>query len=249
MKAHGLTHIGLVRHKNQDSFFMSEEKIGNLDNLYIVADGMGGHKAGEIASLFSVKYFLNYIKDNNESDLAVLLKDGTRAANRGVYTVGKCNLSYEGMGTTFVAATIKNNVLHVVNVGDSRLYIYSDKLSQVTLDHSRVEELYRAGLISEEERIDHPNKNQITRAIGMGNEIEVDSFQVDLTNIKYVLLCTDGLTKMLTDGDIESYFDNFDNLESTMEKIMKEVNDRGGYDNTTIIIIDLNSEVADGSLS
>ncbi len=242
MKSYGITSVGLVRTKNQDYFFATDKNIGKLNNLYIVADGMGGHKAGEVASATTVEFMVDYVKKTDTGDVKEILLSAAQKANFEVYKESVIMDEYRGMGTTLVAASIFENCLHIINVGDSRLYVYKDKLEQLTLDHSRVEELYRAGLISEQEREDFPNKNIITRAVGIDNIVEIDYFKVDLEGVKYVLLCSDGLTKMIEDARLEEYFYDIKDLEATSKSLVDEVNGRGGIDNTTVIIVDINGE-------
>ncbi len=242
LKSTGNTSIGLVRSKNQDYFFNTDKKIGKLNNLYIVADGMGGHKAGEIASAHTVDYFVDFIKTDKEEEIRPLLITALKMANAHVFEESRSKADFDGMGTTFVACTVLDGFLHVINVGDSRLYVYKDELEQVTLDHSRVEELFRAGLINEEERESFPNKNIITRAVGTEYNVEVDYFKLDIKGLKYVLLCSDGLTKMIENDRIAEYFIDIKDLDKTGEALIEEANNRGGIDNTTVVIVDLDSE-------
>ncbi len=242
MKSYGITSVGLVRSKNQDYFFATDEKIGKLNNLYIVADGMGGHRAGEVASAKTVDFMVDYIKNNDGESVKDLLFSAAQSANYEVYKESVIVDEYRGMGTTLVAATIDDGSIHIINVGDSRLYVYKDKLEQLTLDHSRVEELFRAGLISEKERMDFPNKNIITRAVGIDPKVDIDYFKVDLEDTKYILICSDGLTKMLEDSRVEEYFYDIKDLEASCKSLVDEVNEKGGIDNTTIIIVDINGE-------
>ncbi len=242
MKSYGITSVGLVRSKNQDYFFSTDSKIGKLDNLYIVADGMGGHRAGEVASSKTVELMVDFIASSEAESVKELLIDSAQKANYEVYKESVIMDEYRGMGTTLVAASIHDNCLHIINVGDSRLYVYRNKLEQITLDHSRVEELFRAGLISEKERLDFPNKNIITRAVGIDSKVDIDYFKVDLDDVEYVIVCSDGLTKMLDDKRIEEYFYDIKNLKATCEGLVNEVNGRGGVDNTTVIMIDINGD-------
>ncbi len=242
LKSYGITSVGRIRKKNQDYFFATDNKIGKLNNLYIVADGMGGHKAGEVASYETVERLVDYIKQNDDSDLRRLIEKGIQFANLSVYNQSVENEQYTGMGTTLVVACIDNDILHIFNVGDSRLYVYTDGLKQITLDHSRVEELFRAGLITQQEREDFPNKNIITRAIGINDDVEIDYFRISMESVKYVLLCSDGLTKMMDDNEFEKYFYNITDLELTCKALLDDVNGRGGIDNTTIIVVDVNGE-------
>jgi len=147
------------------------------------------------------------------------------------------------MGTTLVVCTISKDMVYVDNVGDSRLYAYSDELMQVTIDHSVVEELYRAGQITETEKRHHPDKNMITRAIGVEGFIDMDFFPIKRSGIKYVLICSDGLTKMLTDIEIEGLLKKEAAVEETVNFLTQRALDNGGKDNVTVILVDLESGV------
>lgn len=178
MKSYGMTHIGQKRNVNQDYLFYSDEPIGNLPNLYIVADGMGGHKAGDKASSFSVERFVELAAHSFLEHPLYLMKETLIQVNQELVHLSKEKEEYEGMGTTFVAACILEDELYVMNLGDSRLYLFSDNLVQITKDHSLVEELVRSGQLTKEEARNHPQKNLITKALGVDTAIEPDFFRL-----------------------------------------------------------------------
>ena len=202
MRVYGKSDVGMVRSMNQDYMFYSTEPVGVLPNLFIVADGMGGHKAGDYASRLSVEKFVAYVKNaGNEVPIRVV-DDGIRYVNGLVMDEAAANPDYAGMGTTFVAAFIKDETLFVANIGDSRLYLIDSDITQVTEDHSYVGAMVRAGELTKEEAVRHPDKNIITRAIGASREPKVDFFEVDLEKHDRILLCSDGLTNMVSDEEI-----------------------------------------------
>ncbi|PKM56783.1 MAG: serine/threonine-protein phosphatase [Firmicutes bacterium HGW-Firmicutes-3] len=243
MRSFALTDKGLLRNHNEDYYYVSDTPIGKLPNLYIIADGMGGHKAGDIASKKAVRHMIETVEENSDWDVMYSLENAISVANRAIFDAGEENQNQKGMGTTIVACVIKEDTLFVTNVGDSRLYVYADGLEQITLDHSVVEELYRAGHISEEDRNNHPNKNMITRALGAENEVEVDRFVRALNKFDLILLCSDGLNKMLSDDEVGTIMKQSTTIEDKGYALMKACLDKGGFDNTTLIIISNGNEV------
>lgn len=246
MKSFGITHQGLVRHLNEDAFRVMDQKIGKLNNLYVIADGMGGHNAGDVASKQSIHHLTAYLASNSEEmEVNDLLEKAIQIANLKVYEEGSANELLVGMGTTLVICTLQDGMLHVANVGDSRLYIAKsqdpkDQLTQVTMDHSVVEELYRAGHITEVQKHHHPDGHMITRAIGVDRLVEVDTFKVSMEGIDFVLLCSDGLSKMLSDREIAKIIRQHETLEEAGNALVEAALSRGGKDNITLIIIEGN---------
>jgi protein phosphatase len=243
MRSFALTDKGLLRNHNEDYYYASDTPIGKLPNLYIIADGMGGHKAGDIASKKAVRHMVENVEENSDWDVIYSLENAISVANRAIFDAGEERQNLKGMGTTLVACVIKDDTLFVTNVGDSRLYVYADGLEQITLDHSVVEELFRAGHISEEDRINHPNKNMITRALGAENEVKVDRFVRALNRSDLILLCSDGLNKMLSDDEVGTIMKQSTTIEDKGYALMKACLDKGGFDNTTLIIISNGNEV------
>lgn len=230
--------IGQNRKENQDYIFASESKIGSLPNLFIVADGMGGHKAGDFASKATVDTMVESIGASGEKSPVLVLKNAIEEANRLVCTKAMENASMEGMGTTVVAAAIIGNRLQVANVGDSRLYVIRDVMNQITIDHSLVEEMIRVGTIDREMARNHPSKNIITRAVGVSLEIQPDFFTVTLQKGDLVLLCTDGLTNMLEDEEIFEIVKKTKDAQDAVPALIAMANRRGGKDNISVILVD-----------
>ncbi|MCI6019077.1 MAG: Stp1/IreP family PP2C-type Ser/Thr phosphatase [Clostridiales bacterium] len=244
MKVFGKTDIGVVRTMNQDYLFYSTEPVGVLPNLFIVADGMGGHKAGDYASRLAVENFVKYVREAKTDVPIRIVDDAVRYVNRLVLKEASENEDYAGMGTTFVAAFIKDDILFVANIGDSRLYLIDDELTQVTEDHSFVGAMLRAGEITKEEAARHPDKNIITRAIGAAKEPKVDFFEVDLEKGDRILLCSDGLTNMVSDEVIQDIFASC-YIGDIADELIEEAKKNGGTDNISVIVIDpFDEEVA-----
>ena len=238
MKAFSITDIGEKRRINQDYVFCEVNSIGNLPNLFIVADGMGGHNAGDYASRFCVEFFTEHIRNSDITSPIALIEEAITVINDKLYEKSKQQADYEGMGTTFVAATICDNVMYVANIGDSRLYVISNEIIQITEDHSLVQAMVKTGELDKDEAKSHPNKNIITRALGTNETAQPDFFEVELDEGDIVLLCSDGLTNMLNDETIEKIIrENADNLQTATEILVKQANENGGKDNITVIIV------------
>lgn len=240
IKAFSITDIGKIRKQNQDYVFASEEPVGNLPNLFLVADGMGGHNAGDYASRHAVERIREEILHSFEKSPARMLDKGIRSANAFLWKQAAEEEALSGMGTTLVAAVcVGDKYLEVANVGDSRLYVIdNDRIEQITIDHSYVEELVRRGGIDRESAKSHPNKNAITRAVGAEEEVEIDFFSVELEPGEIVLMCSDGLTNMLDDEEIHMILGSRDGLQEKAEALVRAANDNGGKDNITVIIIE-----------
>ena len=239
MKAYGITNNGLVRECNEDTIFVCSKQLGCLPNLFIIADGMGGHNAGEVASEISVNEFIQHCKDSSCEDIEKLLINGVEYVNKVIYNKAVQDEKLHGMGTTFVACSIINNELHVVNVGDSRLYIKHSDLEQITIDHSLVEELIRAGEITRDESHTHPERNKITRALGADKNVNADIFRININNIKCVLLCSDGLSNMVENKVINEILSFEESIENKVDKLLMNALENGGTDNVSIILIEL----------
>lgn len=237
MRSFSITDIGMHRKMNQDDCFVSEEPVGNLPNLFIVADGMGGHNAGEYASRHTVETMVESARHAFHTHPEEILKDAIEEANGELLREAIRNASMWGMGTTVVAAVISGNRMHVANVGDSRLYVVNDYMRQVTMDHSYVEELVRRGEIDREAARNHPDKNIITRAVGVTREIEIDFFEEMLNPGDRVILCSDGLTNMIEDEKIHEIMREQQEAAEAAIKLTEAANRNGGKDNITVIVI------------
>ncbi len=238
MESFAITDIGVKRQVNQDYIYYVENSIGSFPNLFIVADGMGGHKAGDYASRTCVDCVADSIKNSQRKTPISIFEEAINNANRQVLMDAKSNSEYEGMGTTFVSAVIIENILYVANIGDSRLYIINDDgIKQVTQDHSLVEEMIQNGEIERKESRLHPNKNIITRALGTSEEVAADYFEVELKKDDVVLLCSDGLSNMMEDEDIMYVVRRYSQLSTAGSKLIEKANACGGKDNISIILI------------
>lgn len=238
MKTHAVTDIGAIRQENQDCFFTSEMPVGNLPNLFIVADGMGGHVGGKQASHTAMQVAIEYVKQAEKMEPLELLTQAICEANKVVYQEARIQ-NMEGMGTTFVAAAIDNNQLYVANVGDSRLYIDAPAyLKQITKDHSLVEEMVRMGELDRDNARTHEKKNVITRAVGVSEEIKVDVFEVELQEEEQVVMCTDGLTNMVEDEKIHYILNSQKDVIEKVDKLVETANKNGGKDNITVVVIE-----------
>jgi len=228
----------MQRTANQDSVFCSQQPVGCLPNLFIVADGMGGHKAGDFASAFAVKQMEEIIAHAAGPLTArpdLLLRDAVYQVNAKLYFEAvKCE-ERRGMGTTIVACTVTGGLLTVINVGDSRLYVYGDSLRQVTHDHSLVEEMIEQGNLEKDSPDYWSNKNIITRAVGIHPNIEVDVFKLPLEKGQGVLLCSDGLTNMVDDHDIFRILREQKNVCDAARQLIAQANENGGRDNIAVI--------------
>ncbi len=238
MKITGLTDVGIKRKINQDTIFYSDKPIGNLPNLFIVADGMGGHKAGDFASDFAVKSFLEYIKNSSKDNSITLMNEALQKTNSVLFAKAKENPDFEGMGTTFVAATLKGNQLYVLNVGDSRLYVSGDRFTQITRDHSWVEEMVTKGEIAKEDARTHSRKNLITRAVGADEEVMADFFEVCINPGETIMLCSDGLSNMIENNDIHEILKKDILLEDKGKMLVATANNNGGTDNISVVLIE-----------
>ena len=238
LRAWGMKDVGRCRDINQDYIFLSEEPIGNLPNLFLVADGMGGHRAGDLASEYTVSRVCEAVTKSMQKIPFQILKGAFQYANQKLIEKAGESPAYAGMGTTLVAVTVQDDTAYVANVGDSRLYKIGGTIEQITEDHSLVEEMVRMGEISKEEARNHPEKNIITRAIGVSETVEPDYFDTKLEKGECLLLCSDGLSNMLEDAQIKEILDRRTDLRSGAEELVREANRNGGKDNIAVVLIE-----------
>ena len=238
LKTFSITDIGMKRKLNQDYVFTSEIPVGPLANLFMVADGMGGHKAGDYASKHTIRTIVEEIEKSRDTSVVKILEKAIKTANRHIRMKSMENEDLSGMGTTVVAATIKDDRLCVANVGDSRLYVINREIKQITVDHSLVEEMIRMGGIRREQARSHPDKNIITRAIGAEDELEIDFFQVKLEKGDFILMCSDGLTNMIEDEEIRMILQGQRDIVEKAEALVAAANNNGGKDNIAVILIE-----------
>lgn len=238
LKTFSLTDIGKRRKVNQDYVYTSERPVGNLPNVFIVADGMGGHKAGDYASKCAVETMVQEIRDSFEVNPEKILKRAIEVANERIIKLASENEDLSGMGTTVVAATCMGRFLRVADVGDSRLYVIGEKITQITRDHSLVEEMVRMGGLDREDARTHRDKNIITRAIGAADSVDIDFFNVELRQDEVVLMCSDGLTNMLEDEEIRMILNGQRDIVEKAEELVKAANNNGGKDNISVVLIE-----------
>jgi len=231
MEYFGASNKGQIRKNNEDSFH-----AGN--RLFIVADGMGGHLAGEVASRLSVETFVKNFT-NRTSSIKRTLIDSINAANNKVYSESISNPEYAGMGTTFTACFAVPGVAHIVHVGDSRLYLCrNDHIKLITSDHTIVGEMYRKGEITYEDTYDHPQRNYLTNVLGASDSVESDYIEINTAMGDRLILCTDGLNSMLKDDEIFRISYKYSEPVHAVSKLIAKANDRGGKDNITVVVVD-----------
>ena len=264
MKTFSKTDVGRKREVNQDYVAVSDKPIGNLPNLLVVADGMGGHNAGDFASRFTVETVFQEVEKSTEMGPKAILCKAIETANRKLIEAAKKNARLHGMGTTLVVATVIEHTLYFANIGDSRLYLLNtqnnyeynfrsnygeynqDKsckykkhhtgIRQLSKDHSLVQEMVRLGGINAEEAKYHPDKNIITRAIGVKEKVEIDFFEYRLDRGDIILMCTDGLSNMVEDEEIFHIVEGSRDIVEAVERLVDKANENGGNDNIGVVI-------------
>ena len=239
MRIYSATDVGQKRKMNQDYVFASADPVGNLPNLFVVADGMGGHNAGDYASSHAVGIVVEEIREDADFNPVKVIRHAIESANTEIITQAQKDEKLRGMGTTMVAATIVGHYAYVANVGDSRLYVAGEQIQQITKDHSLVQEMVRMGELNAEEARNHPDKNIITRALGAERTVDVDFFDLKLEPGKVVLMCSDGLSNMVEDDRIGEIISDTDrDLQERGQALISEANRNGGKDNIAIVLIE-----------
>lgn len=248
VRAYGLTHVGRQRQHNEDAFLVEETA-----NLYLVADGMGGHAAGEIASRIAVDSINEFILHTKEDDgtwphaydehfkrSTNRLMAAVRMANTRVLEAMRKDARLRGMGTTVVACLAENSTMSVAHVGDSRAYLIRDgQLTRITSDHSWVFEQVQAGMLTEAEAEKHPLRNVITRALGGALQVSPDASEIEARPGDLFLLCSDGLTGMVPESEIlRVVAENDGDLEQACRQLIDTANERGGLDNITAVLVE-----------
>jgi len=247
MNAAGLTDKGQTREQNQDAILVTCDPLGPLPNLFIVADGMGGHNAGDVASTQAITFMYDYIRNfqaakfvqaDNYLDLLVAAVQG---ANSMLCKMSEDNEAMQGMGTTLTACVVADGKLLLAHVGDSRAYaITPESISQITADHTYVEEMVQAGQLTAKEALTHPKRHVVTRVLGSQTSFEVDGIVMPIGDAATILLCSDGLTNMLDDNIIKGIVNGVGFVEHRTKFLVEEANSCGGHDNISAILIDVN---------
>ena len=240
-----ITDVGKVREVDEDSILAADLSFGiNSENnqflLLAVADGMGGHAKGEEASKIALNTITKTVipQLNENIPYTDLLDQGIKNANQAILDYTVEHPETKGMGTTSVCAVVKDNEVHLVNLGDSRAYVISnDEIRRVTKDHSLVQQLVDQGTITEEETRTHPQKNVISKAIGINADIESDTMRLKLASDESLLLCCDGVIAHLTDEDIHKTIIESSDPDAACQNIVNLANERGGSDNISLIIL------------
>jgi len=233
---------GRVRENNEDSYNIISG-YPKTSFAFIIADGMGGHNSGEVASKMAVEFAGDYIRNfpgkfSCEEDIPAAIREVMQKANARVYNKSLEQEANFGMGTTFTIAFIHGTKLFIGHVGDSRVYLIREgSIELLTTDHSFIEELIRNGSLTREEAHNHPGRNVITRALGCFEEIQIDTYSCDLLKGDFILLCTDGLTNMLDENEIKAVVEKLDEPQSICDELVRRANENGGEDNITVIVI------------
>ena len=239
LKYGAATDVGMVRQSNEDAFSAEDE-------LFVVADGMGGHNAGEVASALAV----TTIKSGARNGVTTpgQFRELVQQANTAIYTASLDDSTQSGMGTTVTAMAVlpgENPRVMVANVGDSRTYIYrAGRLDRVSIDHSYVQELVNEGIITPEEARVHPRRNIVTRALGIDRSVMVDVFTQEVRTGDRLVLCSDGLVDEVSDADIARVLGQHSNPQECAEALVMVANSNGGRDNTTVVVVDIADDIS-----
>ncbi len=232
---------GLKRDENQDSFYTGF--LSDNSAFAVVCDGMGGVGGGSVASSVAVEEIVKYINNSysrkmNRNSVLSLMKNALISANMKVYEMSKETSELSGMGTTAVILIVRNSFALVCHVGDSRAYLINDKITQITRDHSVVQDLLENGKLTPDEAKAHPRKNVITRALGAEKEVVPDLTELPIEVGDTVLVCSDGLTNFVDEDDIANIFENND-ISAVAGKLVDTANQNGGGDNITVVTVTL----------
>lgn len=235
------TDRGMVREINEDSYNIIVG-YAEVPVSFVIADGMGGHNSGEVASKMAVDIVSDYIIKHPEAlikdeDLLSAIKGIMEKANADVYASSMQNQVNHGMGTTLILAVVYEGVLYIGHVGDSRVYLVrEDNIKRITTDHSYIEELIKMGSLTREEAENHPQKNIITRALGCSQDIQIDTYSLEIKDDDIFVLCTDGLTNMICEEEIKNVVQSIDDPEEACAELVNRANKKGGGDNITVVV-------------
>lgn len=244
MTVWGYTDVGQVRENNQDAFYT--EILDDNRALCVVCDGMGGAKAGNIASKLASNAFVEHTVSllrpgAKQKDIEEIMTDSLFAANQSVHDMALSDSFYDGMGTTLVGLIATESGVTIINVGDSRAYLINkdDGISRITRDHSLVEDMVEMGKITAEEAKGHPGKNLITRAVGTDATVSGDVYTVNPEKGSYILMCTDGLTNLVSDQELLYEVLYGEDVSACCKRLVEIANSRGGYDNITVVLLEI----------
>lgn len=243
----GMTDVGQLREHNEDCFLIRGFENSKLSGICVLADGMGGHNAGEVASGMAAQIICDELTESlNEEDNNKIALDMAAAidyANSEIYEMSLKNSAQAGMGTTVVATFVKDGLVRIANIGDSCAYVISDiVMRKITVDHSLVEELVQSGSITRAEARNHPDKNIITRAVGTERFVDADYFDYIPVGGETILMCSDGLCEMVSDKNIKKILNTAETLKDGVKALIDEANRCGGVDNITIVALRFKKE-------
>ncbi|PKM77743.1 MAG: serine/threonine-protein phosphatase [Firmicutes bacterium HGW-Firmicutes-15] len=233
MRVAGISDIGLHRKRNEDHFFIDQDK-----RIFVVCDGMGGHKGGDVASLLAVETIQENLVFTVAEEIIPALQSAVRMANRIIWEKGKNDDTLNEMGTTLTAAVIYDGNIVVAHVGDSSLYLYKEnQLIKVTRNHTLAEQMFSDGLLKKEDMRSNVYNHVLTRAVGVENQVQVDIYQEEVQAGDWVLMCTDGLTDLVEDEKIYEILRGADDPEIVAKELLELALSKGGYDNITIVLL------------
>ncbi len=243
----GMTDVGQLREHNEDSFLIRGFDDGKLSGICVLADGMGGHNAGEVASGMAAQIICDELteslEEKDDKQIALNMASAIDYANSEIYEMSLKNSAQAGMGTTVVVAFVKDGLVRIANIGDSCAYVVSDiVMRKITIDHSVVEELVQSGSITRAEARNHPDKNIITRAVGTEKFVDADYFDYVPVGGETILICSDGLCEMVSDKMIKKILNTEETLSNALKALIDEANRCGGVDNITVVALRFKKE-------
>lgn len=235
MRSAGVTDVGQQRAVNEDSILLLPDA-----GVYAVADGMGGHRGGKVASQMAVGELTRVVLDAVEPFDAAALREAVEEINERLHEMGSTTESLEGMGTTCTVISVHGGRLSVAHVGDSSLFVVRGGVAnKITLDHRAVQELVDRGTLSESDAQSHPLRNLLTRSVGVEPSVEVDVFEVALQTGDQLLLCSDGLSEMVGTDDLVEVLAREDGPEAAARELVRRANENGGSDNISVVVVQL----------
>lgn len=241
LEVFGTTNVGNVRELNEDSYAIRGFEHDEPPGICILADGMGGHNAGEVASQHAIAFVDEVLNDSYakaENEIPGLLTEAAECANKKIYEISLHTPEQHGMGTTLVISYVADSAAYIANVGDSRAYaVRGETICRITVDHSVVEELVATGAITREEAFHHPQKNIITRAVGTEPTIKADVYEYSYLPGDVMLMCSDGLTEMVTEQEILQIVNDGSGAQEISENLIHAALNAGGHDNVTVIVL------------
>ncbi|MCK5762619.1 MAG: Stp1/IreP family PP2C-type Ser/Thr phosphatase [Clostridiales bacterium] len=228
---------GIARKNNEDSVFFDENH-----RIFIIADGMGGHNAGEVASKMAIETFVDFLTSIKEFSALEML-NAISSCNNIVYEASLKNDNYKGMGTTFTAAHINTDLVSIIHVGDTRAYkIAENDINQITEDHTLVAQLHKSGRISRDEALNHPNNHILIKALGTKNTIVPTIYSEKFKQGDYLVMTSDGVTDLINDNELKNIVNLIQKPENIVKKLIEAANDKGGKDNISIICVKFDGE-------